>query len=89
MNHQADILTDKLLDVSKSRQPFDIYPYITHFALDIICETAMGCSINAQEKSESDYVRYREIVALCVVFGNLSMLKYSILKTHWVCPDYA
>ena len=30
---------------------------VTHCALDIICETAMGQSINAQEESDTKYVR--------------------------------
>jgi len=39
------------------RESFDVFPLITHCALDIICETAMGEDINSQEESDTDYVR--------------------------------
>jgi len=56
MNNQCDILCQKLTErVDKSE--FDIFPYITHCALDIICETAMGKCINAQENDDTDYVK--------------------------------
>ncbi|XP_035900604.1 cytochrome P450 4d2-like isoform X1 [Anopheles stephensi] len=35
----------------------NIYPYVTLAALDIICETAMGTSINAQTDADSAYVK--------------------------------
>ena len=32
-------------------------PQVTHCALDIICETAMGRSLGAQQCSDSQYVK--------------------------------
>ncbi|XP_047474770.1 cytochrome P450 4c3-like isoform X3 [Penaeus chinensis] len=47
----------KLLEKKAEGECFDIFPYITLCTLDIICETAMGCKIGAQDNSESDYVK--------------------------------
>ncbi|XP_063614827.1 uncharacterized protein LOC134787925 [Penaeus indicus] len=47
----------KLLEKKAGGECFDIFPYITLCTLDIICETAMGCKIGAQDNSESDYVK--------------------------------
>ncbi|RZC32091.1 cytochrome P450 CYP4BN11, partial [Asbolus verrucosus] len=35
----------------------NIYPFVTLCTLDIICESAMGTSVKAQENTESEYVR--------------------------------
>ncbi|XP_068083527.1 uncharacterized protein [Anabrus simplex] len=52
---KSEILVNKLM-VEAGGKEFDIYPYITHCALDIICETAMGTQLNAQEETESEYI---------------------------------
>jgi len=57
MNRQSSVLCDLLAKKADTNQEFDVFPLITHCALDIICETAMGRSINAQENSDTDYVR--------------------------------
>lgn len=51
--------SETLVNILKPKangEVFDIYPYITRCALDIICETAMGTSVNAQSDTESAYV---------------------------------
>ncbi|KAL5276593.1 hypothetical protein ACFFRR_002047 [Megaselia abdita] len=62
MEKNCDILI-KLLNEKADGKAFDIYPFITLFALDIICETAMGITKNAQIQSESEYVR--AVQAMC------------------------
>ncbi|XP_069699717.1 cytochrome P450 4C1-like isoform X1 [Periplaneta americana] len=54
-SEKSEILVDKLKKEVGS-QGFDVYPYITKCALDIICETAMGTPIYAQDERGYDYV---------------------------------
>lgn len=56
MEENCSILVSKLKEKANG-EPFDIYPYITLFALDAICETAMGIKEHAQMQSESEYVK--------------------------------
>ncbi|EAU77317.2 AGAP000192-PA [Anopheles gambiae str. PEST] len=43
--NQADVLIDKLAEHTVQGEPFNIVPYVTLCALDIFCETAMGCPV--------------------------------------------
>ncbi|PNF27071.1 Cytochrome P450 4C1, partial [Cryptotermes secundus] len=54
-SEKSEILVSKLQKEVGS-QGFDVYPYITKCALDIICETAMGTKIFAQDGGNLDYV---------------------------------
>uniref|UniRef100_A0A0C9RJA5 Cyp4c3_0 protein n=1 Tax=Fopius arisanus TaxID=64838 RepID=A0A0C9RJA5_9HYME len=47
----------KQLESELHNESFNISPYVTHCTLDIICETAMGRQVSAQNNSDSEYVR--------------------------------
>ncbi|KAK9744653.1 Cytochrome P450 [Popillia japonica] len=51
------------LDGMSTGEPFNIYPYITECALDVICETAMGVPINAMKNKENPYVKSVYIIS--------------------------
>lgn len=53
---KSTILIDKLEMHCGTGEPFDIYKYITRVTLDIICVSAMGTQVNAQDETASEYV---------------------------------
>ncbi|CAH1251097.1 CYP4V2 [Branchiostoma lanceolatum] len=57
INDQSEVMVRKLDNMARTGEEFDMFPFIALCALDIICGTAMGKSINAQENTDSDYVR--------------------------------
>ncbi|XP_061108404.1 cytochrome P450 4V2 isoform X2 [Conger conger] len=78
MNEQAEVLTEKL-EKQAGRGSFNCFSFVTLCALDIICETAMGKKIYAQNNSDSEYVQ--------------SVYKMSDIvtrrqRTPWFWPDF-
>ncbi|KAL6734554.1 hypothetical protein Aduo_005082 [Ancylostoma duodenale] len=53
---QAKIFLDQLEKFAASGREFDIFPFVKRCALDIICETAMGCHVSSQENHNHPYV---------------------------------
>nr|QZM07462.1 cytochrome P450 monooxygenase CYP4BN52 [Lasioderma serricorne] len=74
-NNAGEILIEKLKkEVGKSS--FNFYPYISLCALDIICETAMGTKVNAQNDSESEYVWAVKQMCRLVIERSFSAIKF-------------
>ncbi|KAK9708542.1 Cytochrome P450 [Popillia japonica] len=55
-NSQADVFVEKLLEESHKGN-VDIYPLAERLTLDIICETIMGTSVNAQNDNDCKYLK--------------------------------
>lgn len=76
-NGQCSIFREVLH--GKGKNKFDIFPVITHCALDIICETAMGKKVNAQQQSDSEYVE--------AIYKMSELVQYRQLRP-WLHPDF-
>ncbi|GLG96599.1 Cytochrome P450 4C1, partial [Gryllus bimaculatus] len=77
---KSQILVEKLEKEVGNKKGFDVYPYITRCTLDIICETAMGTPVNAQdEKDRSPYV---------AAIYDISELVVSRLMRPWLHPEF-
>ncbi|CAB3369782.1 Hypothetical predicted protein [Cloeon dipterum] len=73
----VEILKKKIK--SNNSAPVNIVPLVTHCALDIICETAMGTSVHAQTDSESEYVS--------AMYEITDLIVYRMLRP-WLHPDF-
>ncbi|GLH02315.1 Probable cytochrome P450 49a1, partial [Gryllus bimaculatus] len=75
----SQILVQKLNKEVGNESGFDIFPYITRCTLDIICETAMGVKINAQNDTFSPYVS---------AVYDISELTSDRMMRIWLYPDF-
>lgn len=70
-NSNSQALVQKLEEHIK--QPFvDITPYITMCTLDIICETAMGVSVQAQRGGQAEYIKAVKRISELVVHRQMA-----------------
>ncbi|GFS48649.1 cytochrome P450 4C1 [Nephila pilipes] len=75
---QSSVLVSKLQALA--REPWiDIVPLMTACTLDIICETAMGVSINAQDGQNIEYVRAVHEIADSFMYR---------APRPWLYPDF-
>ncbi|XP_023309751.1 cytochrome P450 4d2 [Anoplophora glabripennis] len=80
-----EILTTELeKEVDKD---IDVYPFINRFALDVICEAAMGVSVNAQRNKESCYVENVKEMCRISIERAFSIIKRSEVL-YVLSPDY-
>ncbi|KAJ3655745.1 hypothetical protein Zmor_014860 [Zophobas morio] len=63
------------LEKEVGKSSVDIYPLVTLCTLDIICETAMGTKINAQQNDESDYVRSVKAMCRIIIEKSFSLIQ--------------
>ncbi|XP_050068554.1 cytochrome P450 4c3-like [Anopheles maculipalpis] len=77
-NKQSEVLVEKLAQELCNETGFDCVRYITLCSLDIICETAMGCPVYAQQQSDSEYVRAHE---------KIGQIMLNRLQKLWLHPD--
>ncbi|XP_065090057.1 cytochrome P450 4c3-like [Ochlerotatus camptorhynchus] len=81
-NRQARTMVrfmEKQLTMAGGDGGFDCSRYAALCSLDILCETAMGCSINAQEQFGSEYVKAHEEI------GKIMLER---LRKIWLHPDF-
>ncbi|XP_001658816.2 cytochrome P450 4c3 [Aedes aegypti] len=78
-NRQAQTMV-RLMEKELNRENgFNCTRYATLCSLDILCETAMGCPIQAQEQFGSDYVKAHEEIG-CIMLERLQKI--------WLHPDF-
>ncbi|XP_031558794.1 cytochrome P450 4V2-like [Actinia tenebrosa] len=75
---QSKILVSVLKDECEKGK-LDIFPKITRCALDIICESSMGKSVNAQIEGNSPYVN---------AVLRMSEVLLQRAKSPWLWPDF-
>ncbi|XP_050308447.1 cytochrome P450 4d2-like [Anthonomus grandis grandis] len=84
--HNGKIMIEKL-EKTVGKDSIDIYDYVTACALDIICETALGVSIHAQEGENSDYVfAVKELCRIPVDRSFTALKRYD--SVFRFTPDY-
>lgn len=76
INEQSDILVTKIHSI-RQNQIKDVVKYISNCTLDIICETAMGVNVNAQDNPNSKYVKSVHLLAESFIYRNLQVLAWS------------
>nr|XP_015835227.1 PREDICTED: uncharacterized protein LOC660088 [Tribolium castaneum] len=79
----------KKLEKVVGKDSVDIYPFVTLCTLDIICETAMGIKINAQDNGESEYVRSVKQMCKIIIERSFSLLQminltYPLTKNFYI-----
>jgi cytochrome P450 family 4 len=74
----SSILVDQL-NAKCNGKAFDVYPLISLCTLDVICETAMGTTVNAQLVDDGEYVRN--------VLRSLQLLSERFMRP-WLTVDW-
>ncbi|XP_047366099.1 uncharacterized protein LOC124955555 [Vespa velutina] len=74
MLEKSEILIDRIVkEIEKNigQNAVNIYPLLLDFALDVICETAMGVNVYAQDNTKIGYSDYVHNVTNAIIYRNL------------------
>nr|XP_054921506.1 cytochrome P450 4V2-like isoform X1 [Dermacentor andersoni] len=63
MVEHSRAFSNRLRTLSQQQAPLDVVPLVSCCTLDVVCETAMGVSVNAQEDHDSPYVKAVKVVS--------------------------
>ncbi|CAI5441666.1 unnamed protein product [Caenorhabditis angaria] len=72
---QSKVLIEKIEEEMKKQTTFDVFPFIKRCALDIICETAMGTTVDAQTNHNHPYV---------LAVAEMNKLAYEYQRKPWL-----
>nr|WCC58127.1 cytochrome P450 [Pharsalia antennata] len=81
-----DILISELNNET-NKDAVDIYPFVNLYALDVICEAAMGVSVNAQKDKKSRYVNNVKEMCRISIERVFSVIKKNDVL-YLLYPDY-
>ncbi|RNA29752.1 cytochrome P450 4V2 [Brachionus plicatilis] len=76
MNEQANILVEILAKLTTQNQEINIFERLKACALDVICESAMGQHVNAQNDETSEYVQAVARISELVTFRFFDPLQW-------------
>ncbi|XP_077289978.1 cytochrome P450 4C1-like [Arctopsyche grandis] len=74
---KANIFVERLDSKSDTSESFDIYPFIARATLDVICETAMGTNVNAQNEEQSEYVKSVYSISQLITYRSRRLWLYA------------
>ncbi|PAV73779.1 hypothetical protein WR25_16299 [Diploscapter pachys] len=80
-DYQAKTFLEQIEKFAGTNREFDIFPYIKRMALDIICETSMGATVDAQHNHDHAYVNsVKRLNELIFKFNMYPFLRNKILR---------
>ncbi|XP_073811627.1 cytochrome P450 4e3-like [Musca autumnalis] len=87
MNTNSSKFIDKLRETSRGDSIFDFQGMVNYLTLDVICDTAMGVSINAMDNPHTDFAKAVEFICC-----NINMRAFNPLKrknvTYQFFPEF-
>ncbi|CEF69641.1 Cytochrome P450 4V2 [Strongyloides ratti] len=85
-NNESKIFVDKLEQFADSGEEINVFDYAKRAVLDIICDTAMGVKINAQDNHDHEYIKaIRKFHKLNLKF--IRMPLYKIKPIYYLFGD--